>query len=582
MVIFKALACDYDGTLASEDRLGPDALAALAKAREAGLRLILVTGRTFFELTRVCERLDLFDGVVAENGGVLYVPATAMIRALAPPPPPRFLAELDRRGVGYQLGRVVVGTARSQEAAVRAALAEAGVQLELVPNRAALMVLPAGISKGAGVRQMLPALGLSFHDVLALGDAENDLDLFDACGWAGCPGSAVPELMRRADWTFPGEDGAAIARAIVGPILNGLLPLDRSARQRIALGWTAATAASVSLPARGINVLIHGDPLSGKSWLAGALVERLHERRYALCVLDPEGEYGGPARLAGVILVEARDEGAIDAAFRHFERDPAACVVIDLSTLGHAEKVRLIGRSFLAVREMRRRVGFPHWVMLDEVHYSLHREGVAERALAIEDRGFCLVTYKPSWVRPSVMRAVDVVILARTTASHELAFLRSLLAEGGGSGGGGVLSALAALPRGEFLLMQKDGTGAWAPLTFTATPRATAHVRHLKKYADVPVRPEHAFQFREPGGRWVARADSLNGFRRIVAAADGAVLASHAGRHDFSRWVRDVFADPELAAQLRKAERRWSRGEFPDLRRVIDDLIAARYWSEES
>jgi hypothetical protein len=227
MVIFKALACDYDGTLASEDRLGPDALAALAKAREAGLRLILVTGRTFFELTRVCERLDLFDGVVAENGGVLYVPATAMIRALALPPPSRFLAELDRRGVGYQLGRVVVGMARSEEAAVRAALAEAGVQLELVPNRAALMVLPAGISKGAGVRQMLPALGLSFHDVLALGDGENDLDLFDACGWAGCPGSAVPELMRRADWTFPGEDGAAIARAIVGPILSGLLPLDR-------------------------------------------------------------------------------------------------------------------------------------------------------------------------------------------------------------------------------------------------------------------------------------------------------------------------------------------------------------------
>src|SRR3990172_6831477 len=85
MLIFKALACDYDGTLASEDRLGPDALAALGKAREAGLRLILVTGRTFFELTRVCERLDLFDGVVAENGGVLYFPATSLI--LSPPPP---------------------------------------------------------------------------------------------------------------------------------------------------------------------------------------------------------------------------------------------------------------------------------------------------------------------------------------------------------------------------------------------------------------------------------------------------------------------------------------------------------------
>jgi hypothetical protein len=85
MVILRTLACDYDGTLASEDRLGPEALAALRKAREAGLRLVLVTGRTFFELTRVCEHLDLFDGVVAENGGVLYFPPTATIRALAPP-----------------------------------------------------------------------------------------------------------------------------------------------------------------------------------------------------------------------------------------------------------------------------------------------------------------------------------------------------------------------------------------------------------------------------------------------------------------------------------------------------------------
>ena len=122
MLIFKALACDYDGTLASEDRLGPEALAALRKAREAGLRLVLVTGRTFFELTRVCEHLDLFDGVVAENGGVLYFPPTAMIRTLAPPPPARLLAELDRRGIAYQLGHVVVGTARGDETAVRAAL----------------------------------------------------------------------------------------------------------------------------------------------------------------------------------------------------------------------------------------------------------------------------------------------------------------------------------------------------------------------------------------------------------------------------------------------------------------------------
>lgn len=84
--MFKALACDYDGTLASNNRIGAEALAALSRAREAGLRLVLVTGRTFFELLRVCDRLDLFDAVVAENGGVLYFPEPGLIRDQAPPP----------------------------------------------------------------------------------------------------------------------------------------------------------------------------------------------------------------------------------------------------------------------------------------------------------------------------------------------------------------------------------------------------------------------------------------------------------------------------------------------------------------
>ena len=218
---------------------------------------------------------------------------------------------------------------------------------------------------------------------------------------------------------------------------------------------------------------------------------------------------------------------------------------------------------------------------MDEAHYSLHREGVAERALAIEDKGFCLVTYKPSWLRPSATSAVDVLIVARATAAHELAFLRSFLTAAGGCSEG-VIPALADLPQGEFLLMKKETGSTWLASTFMAAHRATSHVRHLKKYSDAAVRPEHAFLFRSPEGRLVATADSLNGFRRVVATADDAVLAAHAGRGDFSRWIRDVISDPELAAQLRKAERRWGRGEIPDLRQVIDEAIAVRYWSEES
>lgn len=576
-MIFRALACDYDGTVASGDRIGAEALAALGRAREAGLRLILVTGRTFFELIRVCEQLDLFDGVVAENGGVLYFPAAGMIRDQAPPPPPRLLAELDRRGISFQVGRVIVGTARGDEEAVREALAASEVSLQLVYNRAALMLLPAGISKGAGVGQVIRALGLSFHDVLALGDAENDLDLFEACGWTGCPSDAVPALLDQADWVFPGEDGAAIAHAIVGPILNGVLPAARSSRHQIELGWSAGTAEPVTIRARGINVLTHGDPLSGKSWLAGALAERLLGRRYAVCVIDPEGDYRVLGRLPGIIAAEIRETAALADALGQFERDPSACVVVDLSALPHAKKVQVIETALRLIRRLRRRLGFPHWVILDEAHYSLHREGVADQALGIEDRGFCLVTYKASWLRESVVKAVDVFLLARTNAREELAFLRSVISQRIG-GEEDALSVLPDLPRGEFLVIQPDG--ARTALTFVALPRETPHVRHLKKYADSKVPPARRFLFRLPEGRLVATAESLSEFRQAVAGVDDRVLAYHADRGDFSRWVFDVFTDRELGAQLRKTERRWSRGEVADLRGAIERLIAARYGTE--
>jgi hydroxymethylpyrimidine pyrophosphatase-like HAD family hydrolase len=579
-VFFKALACDYDGTLASEDRIGPAVREALERARKAGLRLLLVTGRTFFELTRVCDCLELFNAVVAENGAVLYYPGSAMIRDQGPPVPGRLLAELDRRGIYYQVGRVIVGTAREDEGALKEALAAAGVTRDLIYNRAALMLLPAGVSKGSGVQQALRVLGLSPHDVLALGDAENDLPLFDACGFSGCPGDSLPAVRERVDWVFPGVHGDGIAAAITEQILPDRLAVEHSPRHRIPIGWVAATSGPVTIPARGVNVLIHGDPHSGKSWLAGALVERLVAARYSVCVIDPEGDYRVLAHLPGVTWTEVHEPDDVDRALDGHLRDPAASTVLDLSSLPHAAKIAVIERGLRKIREIRRSLGRPHWTLIDEAHYCLHDGGVAADALDLADRGFCFVTYRPSWLREEVTRAVDVFILARTTGSEELAFLGATLPAAAGEEAG-ISEALARLPRGEFLLVRRDRERRPSALTFVAAPRQTVHVRHLTKYVDSCVPPGREFVFRGPDGQVRASADSLHSFRRVVATAPDAVLAHHAEHGDFSRWVRDVFADAELARQLRKIEARWRRRELADLRRTIDALITVRYGADD-
>ena len=96
---YTALATDYDGTLAHHGSVSTQALAALRRFGAAGRKLILVTGRELDELLDVFPQIEVFDRVVAENGGLLYCPATQVLKVLGVPPPPEFARELERRGV---------------------------------------------------------------------------------------------------------------------------------------------------------------------------------------------------------------------------------------------------------------------------------------------------------------------------------------------------------------------------------------------------------------------------------------------------------------------------------------------------
>jgi hypothetical protein len=188
-----------------------------------------------------------------------------------------------------------------------------------------------------------------------------------------------------------------------------------------------------------------------------------------------------------------------------------------------------------------------------------------------------VVTYKSSWLRASVLKAIDTLVLARTTAPEELSFLQETLA-GAGEAGQRAVEVLPDLLAGEFVLLQPNNeTGA---LTFTLSPRQTLHVRHLRKYADSQVPADQRFLFRGPDGHIVAAADSLNAFQDAVAAAPEGVLAHHAGRGDLSRWVVNVFGDRTLGHQIRKLEARWTRGEIRDLRPRLRELVTLRYGTD--
>ncbi len=224
---YHVLACDYDGTLASEGRIAPETMQALHRVRDSGRRIVLITGRQFDDLLGICPEIDLLDWVVAENGAILYEPRGKRVDDLAAPAPAAFLAALERAGVPFSTGRIVVSTVVPHETAVRRAIHDLGLELQIIFNRESVMVLPAAVSKQSGLEEALRRLGVPAHKVIGIGDAENDLAFLRLAGFAVAVGNAVPSLAAEADLVTRAANGAGVREFVEEWLLAGREPFRR-------------------------------------------------------------------------------------------------------------------------------------------------------------------------------------------------------------------------------------------------------------------------------------------------------------------------------------------------------------------
>src|SRR5690606_18773180 len=112
------------------------------------------------------------------------------------------------------IGRVIVATWLPQQVAVLRAIQELGLELHIVFNRTAVMVLPAGVNKASGLEFALRKLGLSAHEVVAVGDSENDSSFLERSECAATVANGVPSIRKLADIVTRAENGAGLAELI--------------------------------------------------------------------------------------------------------------------------------------------------------------------------------------------------------------------------------------------------------------------------------------------------------------------------------------------------------------------------------
>ena len=217
---FSCLACDYDGTIAHDGRVAPSTVAALKSFAASGGKLLLVTGREMRDLLQIFPGIAMFDCMVAENGALLYDPATQKERLLAPPPNEILVNELRRRGIQMSVGRAIIATWRPNVQDVTDAIRETKQDVRVILNKNAVMILPERVNKASGLRVALSGLGIAPENVVGVGDAENDLDFLAICGAGVAVANALPEVKSKVAYVTRGDHGAGVEE-LIDQLLSG-------------------------------------------------------------------------------------------------------------------------------------------------------------------------------------------------------------------------------------------------------------------------------------------------------------------------------------------------------------------------
>lgn len=239
---YRLIALDMDGTLLNEENeISLENRKWIAEARQAGVTVMLSTGRGRQSSYPYVEQLALNSPMVLVNGSEIWrSPEELYQRTLMPLDWVRQLRSMALEYDVWYWAYAVEGIINrdnwpaSPEAeetmswlkfgfysenktklpAIRKTLESWGT-LEITNSHPFNLELnPKGANKGSGVRKVCELLGLDMSQVIAMGDSFNDLSMIREAGLGVAMGNAQEEIKTQADLVGPSNTEDGVARII--------------------------------------------------------------------------------------------------------------------------------------------------------------------------------------------------------------------------------------------------------------------------------------------------------------------------------------------------------------------------------
>ena len=258
--MIRCIAIDLDDTLLRSDlTISPEDKSAIRRAIKEGIKVLLASGRMVQSMRPYVRELGLDVPVIAYNGAIIQEAISGKILYHRPVPPEEarrlvpifreagihlnayindelYMDELTEWGQKYAANAGVtphpVGDlCRYLEEPSHKLLAvgeaerinwiqdrlrnEFGDRLQFVKSKPTyLEILAPGVSKGAALRELATGWGLSRNEVMAIGDAPNDLSMVAWAGAGVAIGNGVPEVKEKAVLVVADHDHNGVAEAL--------------------------------------------------------------------------------------------------------------------------------------------------------------------------------------------------------------------------------------------------------------------------------------------------------------------------------------------------------------------------------